>query len=79
MESMVVATLDATSQIGTSLMVGSPTNLGARSVRRLFSDESRFCLKHQDGCIRVWRHRGKRTLAACIRHRHNSPSPGVMV
>ncbi|GFV28665.1 uncharacterized protein TNCV_3986151 [Trichonephila clavipes] len=33
---------------------------------------------HQDGRIRVWRYRGERTLAACIRHRHTDPSPGVM-
>lgn len=45
----------------------------------IFSDESRFCLQHHDGRIRVWRHRGERTLPACIRHRHTGPSPGVMV
>nr|ALD51399.1 odorant receptor 8 [Locusta migratoria] len=44
-----------------------------------FSDESRFCLRHHDGGIRVWRHSGKRTLQACIRHRHTCVSPGVMV
>ncbi|GFY21363.1 uncharacterized protein TNCV_3994071 [Trichonephila clavipes] len=32
---------------------------------------------HQDGCIRVSRHRGERTLAACIRH--TGTSPGMMV
>ncbi|MBJ5695529.1 hypothetical protein JGG83_23035 [Salmonella enterica subsp. enterica serovar Derby] len=26
----------------------------------IFSDESRFCLQHHDGRIRVWRHRGER-------------------
>ncbi|GFT67704.1 hypothetical protein TNCV_271121 [Trichonephila clavipes] len=25
-----------------------------------------------------WSHRGEHTLAACIRHRHTSPSPGMM-
>ncbi|GFV63946.1 transposable element Tcb1 transposase [Trichonephila clavipes] len=45
----------------------------------LFSDESRFCLQHQDRSIHVWLHRGKRTLTTCIRHRHTSPSPGVML
>lgn len=45
----------------------------------IFSDESRFCLQHHDGRIRVWRHRGERTLEACIRHRHTGVSPGVMV
>ncbi|GFX35156.1 uncharacterized protein TNCV_2330961 [Trichonephila clavipes] len=37
-----------------------------------------FCLQHQNGRICVWRHHGERTLAACIRHRQTSPSPGVM-
>ncbi|MBJ4999813.1 IS630 family transposase [Salmonella enterica subsp. enterica serovar Hadar] len=45
----------------------------------VFSDESRFCIQHHDGRIRVWRHRGERTLPTCIRHRHTGPSPGVMV
>ncbi|GFX05030.1 uncharacterized protein TNCV_3438951 [Trichonephila clavipes] len=35
-------------------------------------------LQHQDGCIRVWRHHGEHTLAACIRHRHTGTSPGMM-
>ncbi|GFS59112.1 uncharacterized protein TNCV_69961 [Trichonephila clavipes] len=34
---------------------------------------------HQDGHIRVWRHRGERTLAACIHHRHTGSSTGVMI
>ncbi|GFU90813.1 uncharacterized protein TNCV_5033831 [Trichonephila clavipes] len=34
---------------------------------------------HQDGRIHVWRYRGEHTLTACIRHRHTSPSPDVMV
>ncbi|GFW70545.1 uncharacterized protein TNCV_1623781 [Trichonephila clavipes] len=42
-------------------------------------DESRFCLQHQDGHIRVWQHRGERTFVECIHHRHTGPSPGVMV
>ncbi|MBJ3756070.1 transposase [Salmonella enterica subsp. enterica serovar Derby] len=45
----------------------------------IFSDESRFCLQHQDGRIRVWRHRGERLYDTCIRHCHTAPSPGVMV
>ncbi|GFX82992.1 uncharacterized protein TNCV_4938621 [Trichonephila clavipes] len=36
-------------------------------------------LRHQDGHTRVWRHRGEHTLTACIRLRHTSPSPSVMV
>lgn len=47
--------------------------------RVVFTDESRYCIKHHDGRIRVWRHRGERSLPACIRHRHTGPSPGVMV
>ncbi|GFY01404.1 uncharacterized protein TNCV_850121 [Trichonephila clavipes] len=35
--------------------------------------------EHQDGRIRVWRHRGERKLAAFIDYRHIDPSPGVMV
>ncbi|GFY10240.1 uncharacterized protein TNCV_2629191 [Trichonephila clavipes] len=34
---------------------------------------------HQDSRIHVWRHRGERTLAAIIRHRHTGPPSGVMV
>ncbi|GFX56536.1 uncharacterized protein TNCV_74821 [Trichonephila clavipes] len=41
--------------------------------------EFRFGLQHQYGRIHVWRHRGERTLAACIRHRNITPSTGVMV
>ncbi|GFT34665.1 hypothetical protein TNCV_1536031 [Trichonephila clavipes] len=37
-----------------------------------------FSLQHQDSRVRVWWHRGERTLAASIRHRHSGPSPGVM-
>ena len=37
-----------------------------------------FCLQYHDGRIRVWRHRREHTLSACIRHRHTSPSSGVM-
>ncbi|GFU50267.1 uncharacterized protein TNCV_301001 [Trichonephila clavipes] len=36
-------------------------------------------LWHQDGRTRVRWHCGERTLAACIRHCHTSPSPGMMV
>ncbi|GFY01345.1 transposable element Tc1 transposase [Trichonephila clavipes] len=32
----------------------------------IFSDEYRFCLQHQDSHNRVWRHRGERTLVACV-------------
>ncbi|GFY26801.1 transposable element Tcb1 transposase [Trichonephila clavipes] len=45
----------------------------------LFSDEFMFCLHHQGGHIRVWRHSGELTLVACNCHRHTDASPGVMV
>ncbi|GFV93678.1 transposable element Tc1 transposase [Trichonephila clavipes] len=32
----------------------------------VFTDESHFCLKHQDGRIQVWRHRGERLLNCCV-------------
>ncbi|GFV25072.1 transposable element Tcb1 transposase [Trichonephila clavipes] len=44
----------------------------------VFTDESRICLQHHDGRIRVWRHRGERVLNSCM-HRHTSPAPGIMV
>ncbi|GFX46558.1 transposable element Tcb1 transposase [Trichonephila clavipes] len=44
----------------------------------VFIDESRFCLQHHDGQIRVWRHRGERPLNCCIMHRHTVPAPGLM-
>ncbi|UYV61759.1 hypothetical protein LAZ67_1006362, partial [Cordylochernes scorpioides] len=44
-----------------------------------FTDESRFCLQHHDGRIRVWRHRGERMLNICVMHRHTGPAPGIMV
>ncbi|GFW84461.1 transposable element Tcb1 transposase [Trichonephila clavipes] len=44
-----------------------------------FTDESRICLKHYDGWIRVWRHRGERMLNSCVMHRYTGPVPGIMV
>ncbi|KFM63657.1 Transposable element Tc3 transposase, partial [Stegodyphus mimosarum] len=32
----------------------------------VFTDESRFCLQHHDGRIRVWRHRRERMLNSCL-------------
>ncbi|GFU39945.1 transposable element Tcb1 transposase [Trichonephila clavipes] len=43
------------------------------------TDESRICLQHHDGRIRVWRHRGERMLNSCVMHRHTGPAPGIMV
>ncbi|GFV77006.1 transposable element Tcb1 transposase [Trichonephila clavipes] len=41
----------------------------------VFTDESRICLQHHDGRIRVWRHRGERMLNSCVMHRHTGPAP----
>ncbi|GFW23319.1 transposable element Tcb1 transposase [Trichonephila clavipes] len=45
----------------------------------VFTDESRICLQHHDGRIRVWRHRGERMLKSCVMHHHTGPTPGIMV
>ncbi|GFX48017.1 transposable element Tcb1 transposase [Trichonephila clavipes] len=45
----------------------------------VFTDESRICLQHHDGRIRVWRHRGERMLSSCVMHHHTDPVPGIMV
>ncbi|GFX93059.1 transposable element Tcb1 transposase [Trichonephila clavipes] len=45
----------------------------------VFTDESRICLQHHDGRIRVWRHRGESMLNRCVMRRHTGPAPGIMV
>ncbi|GFT62506.1 hypothetical protein TNCV_4601031 [Trichonephila clavipes] len=45
----------------------------------IFTDESRICLQHHDGRIRVWRHRGDKMLNSCVMHRHTGPAPSIMV
>ncbi|GFV68061.1 transposable element Tcb1 transposase [Trichonephila clavipes] len=45
----------------------------------VFTDESRICLQHHDGRIRVWRHRAERMLNSCVMHRHTGPAPGIMI
>ncbi|GFS89696.1 transposable element Tcb1 transposase [Trichonephila clavipes] len=45
----------------------------------VLTDESRICLQHHDGRIRVWRHRGESMLNSCIMHSHTGPSPGIIV
>ncbi|GFS49342.1 transposable element Tc3 transposase [Trichonephila clavipes] len=45
----------------------------------VFTDESRICLQHHDGRIRVWRHRGERMLNNCVMHHYTGLSPGIMV
>ncbi|GFY21739.1 transposable element Tcb1 transposase [Trichonephila clavipes] len=45
----------------------------------VFTDESRICLQHHDGRIRVWRYRGERILNSCVMHRHTGLAPDIMV
>ncbi|GFV81999.1 transposable element Tcb1 transposase [Trichonephila clavipes] len=44
----------------------------------VFTDESRICLQHHEGRIRVWRYRREIMLNSCLMHRHG-PAPGIMV
>ncbi|GFS81304.1 transposable element Tcb1 transposase [Trichonephila clavipes] len=44
----------------------------------VFTDESRICLQHHDGRIRVWRHRVERMLNSCFMHPHTGPALGIM-
>ncbi|GFW42144.1 hypothetical protein TNCV_1206001 [Trichonephila clavipes] len=44
----------------------------------VFTDESRNCLQHHDGRIRVWRHHRERMLNNCVMHRHTGIAPGIM-
>ncbi|GFT81421.1 transposable element Tcb1 transposase [Trichonephila clavipes] len=44
-----------------------------------FTDESRICLQHHGGRIRVWRHRGERMLNSFAMHRHTGSAPGIML
>ncbi|GFX75356.1 transposable element Tc1 transposase [Trichonephila clavipes] len=43
------------------------------------TNESRICLQHHDGRIRVWRHRGERMLNSRVMHRHTGPALGIMI
>ncbi|GFV83672.1 transposable element Tcb1 transposase [Trichonephila clavipes] len=45
----------------------------------VFTDESRICLQHHYGWIRVWRHHGEMMLNSYVMHRHTGPAPGIMV
>ena len=45
----------------------------------LFTDESRFCVDHADGRVRVWRRRGERYSEACTRQQDRWGGPHVMV
>ncbi|GFY00987.1 transposable element Tcb1 transposase [Trichonephila clavipes] len=45
----------------------------------VFTDESRICLQHHNGWIRVWRHHGERILNRCVMHRHTGPAPDIKI
>ncbi|GFT26861.1 transposable element Tcb1 transposase [Trichonephila clavipes] len=45
----------------------------------VFTEESRICLQHHDGRIRVWGHRRERMLNKCVIHHHTGLAPGIMV
>ncbi|GFX95369.1 transposable element Tcb1 transposase [Trichonephila clavipes] len=45
----------------------------------VLTDESRICLQHHDGRIRVWRHCVERMLNSCVMHHHTGSAPGIMV
>ncbi|GFT33781.1 transposable element Tcb1 transposase [Trichonephila clavipes] len=78
----------------TSILLGLPLTQNHRRLSRqwcyeirmwvaewnevVFTDESRICLQHNDGRIRVWRHRGERMLNSYVMHRHTGPVPGIM-
>ncbi|GFW45409.1 transposable element Tcb2 transposase [Trichonephila clavipes] len=44
----------------------------------VFTDESRICVQHHDGRIRVWRYRGERMLNSCVMHRHTDHTSVIM-
>ncbi|GFU39107.1 transposable element Tcb1 transposase [Trichonephila clavipes] len=44
----------------------------------VYTDESRICLQHHDGRIRVLRHGGERMLNSCVMHHHTGPTPDIM-
>ncbi|KAK7101720.1 hypothetical protein V1264_020057 [Littorina saxatilis] len=45
----------------------------------LFTDESRFCISHVDGCVRVWRRRGERYAGDCVMEHNAQGGPNVMI
>ncbi|GFU97300.1 transposable element Tcb1 transposase [Trichonephila clavipes] len=44
----------------------------------VFYEESRICLQHHDGRIRVWRQRGDKMLNSCIIHGHTGSERSIM-
>nr|KAG5704581.1 hypothetical protein BaRGS_031845 [Batillaria attramentaria] len=45
----------------------------------LFSDESRFCIDHADGRVRVWRRRGDRYADNCFKENNAWGGPSLML
>nr|KAG5689482.1 hypothetical protein BaRGS_021029 [Batillaria attramentaria] len=45
----------------------------------LFSDESRFCIDHVDGRVRVWRRRGDRYADNCVVENNAWGGPSLML
>nr|KAG5690076.1 hypothetical protein BaRGS_016384 [Batillaria attramentaria] len=45
----------------------------------LFSDESRFCIDHADGRVRVWRRRGDRYADNCVVENNAWSGPSLML
>ena len=45
----------------------------------VFTDESRFCLYHADGRVRVWRRARERFHNACVLERNPHGGPGLMI
>ncbi|GFR96428.1 transposable element Tcb1 transposase [Elysia marginata] len=45
----------------------------------VFSDESRFCIDHDDGRVRVWRRSGERYQADCVREHDRRGGASLMM
>ncbi|GFT84027.1 transposable element Tcb1 transposase [Trichonephila clavipes] len=44
----------------------------------VLTDESRICLQHHDGRIRVWSHLEERMLKSCVINHLTGPEPRIM-
>ncbi|GFU69194.1 transposable element Tcb1 transposase [Trichonephila clavipes] len=77
--SITWSTLDAEPQTSAPQWCGERKMWATEWNEVVFTDESRICLQHHDGQIRVWRHCGERMLNSYVMHRHTGPAPGIMV
>ncbi|GFY32516.1 transposable element Tcb1 transposase [Trichonephila clavipes] len=73
------STLDAEPQTSPPSMVRSKKDVAAEWNEVVFTDESRICLQHHDGRIRVWRHRGGKMRNSCVMHHHTGSASSIMV